>query len=69
MLVDHANTQRDRILGRVNDSRLPINHDFTGIRLIEAVENVHQGGFSGTILTKQGMNLSLTQVKIDMVVG
>ena len=69
MLMDHANAKVDRIGGRTDLHRLPVEQDLPLIRLIKPVEDVHQGRFAGAIFTKQGVDFTSFNVKIDMIGG
>ena len=51
VLMNHADAAGDGRLGRCEPDLPAINIDLAGIRLVEAVQNAHQYGFSGTILT------------------
>ena len=69
MLVDHANTQVDGIGRRSNCDRLSIQKDFPFIRVIQAIENLHQCAFAGTILAQQGVDFAGFHIEIHPVIG
>ncbi len=51
--------------GRAVDLHGPaINTDFAAVRLKDAVDDVHQGGFPRPILSRQSMNLTRVQVEM-----
>ena len=39
------------------------------VGLVQAIQDVHQGGFAGAIFPQQGMDLALFQGQVDMVIG
>lgn len=51
VLVDHADALGDGVTGAVDGGFLPPNDDLPFIRGIQAVEGVHQGGFSRPVLS------------------
>ncbi len=51
MLMDHTNAVGKCICGTLDDHRLAPHKDLTAVRGIKAVEDVHQGGLSRSILT------------------
>ena len=60
---------RDGIAGGVDVDWLAADDDLALIRLVEAVQDVHQGGFAGAILPQQGMDLALLEGQVDMIIG
>ena len=69
VLVDHTNLQANSIAGSGNVNMLAIDENFTAVRVDQAVEDVHQGGFAGAVFSNQGVNLSLTNRQVDLIVG
>jgi len=69
MLVNHTNAVSDRIRGFGNGYFLTVYPDLTCIGSIDAIKNVHKGGFSGAVFAQECMDLSLFEGKIDVVVG
>ena len=59
VLVHHADAARDGIVGGVDIHLFPADQDLAFIRLIQAVEDVHQGGLAGAVFPQQGMDLAL----------
>ena len=49
MLMDHSNASLDGIRGRIDHNTFAIDKDFTFIRLIQSIENIHQGRFSSAV--------------------
>ena len=69
MLMDHPDAELHRLGGGRNINFLPMEIDFSPILLLETIEDVHQGCLAGTILSQHAVNLSLTNVEVDVVVG
>ncbi len=68
MLMNHADPVIESIAGRQNGSRLPVYQYLSGVRLTKPIYCIHQGGFSGAILTKESMDLSPFNLKIDVII-
>ena len=68
MLVHHPDPVIDRVARGVDSDALAVQADLTLVRVVEAVEDVHEGRLAGAVLTEQRVNLSLAQVEIDVVV-
>ena len=49
--------------------RLPLQADLALVRVVEAVEDVHESRLAGAVLAEQGVNLALGQLEIDVIVG
>ncbi|MPM72491.1 hypothetical protein SDC9_119467 [bioreactor metagenome] len=69
VLVHHPDLQRNGILGTLDAYRFPVKFNTARICLIDAVKNVHQGGLTRPVLSKQGMNLPLFQGEIHLFIG
>ena len=69
MLVHHPDAGVDRGLRRAELDRLARDHDLALVRVVEPVEDVHQGRLAGTVLAEQRVHLALAQVEVDVVVG
>ena len=69
MLKHHADTQGSSLSRAVDLDRatLPENLACTGLGC--AVDNLHQGGFAGTVFADYGMNLSGCDAQIHVIVG
>src|SRR4029077_14911673 len=48
---------------------LSLQQNLSLVRLVEAVENVHEGGLPGAVLTEERVHLALAHVESDVVVG
>src|SRR5664280_821823 len=68
MLMDHTDSVRSGITWATNTYFLTIHEDFPFVRLINAVEDVHQGCLSGAILAQQGQHLTFVKFQIDIVI-
>ena len=69
MLEHHADACRNRGLAVGDVCLLPADEDFTGVRFVESVENAHQRGFSGTVLTNNAVDRSAGDTDRDVLVG
>jgi hypothetical protein len=69
VLVNHPNSQIDGIQTRSEFDRLSTDIDLSFVGLIFPEEDFHQGGFPGTILTQDGVNLTRLDFEINTVVG
>ena len=69
MLVDHPDAEGQRILRRT-DTDLPAVHgDCAAVRLIHAVQYLHQGGLAGAVLTQYGQDFPPAGGKVHTSVG
>ena len=68
VLVHHADAVLDRRLGRAELGRLAVDPDLALVRLVEAVDDVHQRRLAGAVLAEQRVHLALAQVEVDAVV-
>src|SRR5215469_420623 len=69
VLVHHTYFQMNGIAWPGYMRELPIDINLTTIRMNKTVENVHQRSFTGAILADQCVDLALTHLEIDMIVG
>ena len=69
VLVDHADPASDGVSGTEDVDGLAVDEDRPCVRHGEPIQDVHQGGLAGPVLTEQGVDLARTQVEIDRVVG
>ena len=67
--MHHADALADGRDGRMDTRRLPVQPDLAFVRQIEAVENLHQGGFARAVLAEQRVNLAGADVKGDVIAG
>ena len=61
-----------RLMASVGDAiadRLAIQQNFTFIRMIHAIQDLHQRAFARAIFTQQGMDFTGLHVKINVVTG
>ena len=69
VLVHHPDPGLDRIAGRAEADRLPVQEDLAGVVLEEPVEDGHQRRLAGAVLAEQRVHLAPAQVEVDVVVG
>ena len=69
MLVDHANTEIDRISRRINRDCLAVEQDLSLIGMIQTIENLHQRALASAVFAQQGVHLARFHIEIDMVIG
>ena len=69
MLVHHADAGGDRLHRRREGRRVAVDDDLTGIRLIDAGEDVHEGRFAGAVLAQQRMDFAGANFEIDVRIG
>ncbi len=69
VLVDHPDPEVDRIRRRGDRDRPAVEQDLPFIRVIHAIQDLHQRAFSRAVLTQQGMDLARLHIKIDVIIG
>ena len=69
MLKNHCDTQCTRRLRVAYQHGLAIKQHVTSVRLHRAVNHLHEGGFTGTVLTQNGMNFTGLNGQVNPVVG
>jgi hypothetical protein len=69
MLVHHPDSSRDGITRILDFEFFAANEYLSLIRLVQTVEDVHQGGFASTIFTKQGVDFALLKSEVDLIVS
>ena len=67
MLVDHADAPGDRIPRRPIHHLLPVQADRSGVGVVQAVEDVHEGRFARTVLPEERVDLVLADHEVDAV--
>ncbi|GAA2484379.1 hypothetical protein GCM10023100_29980 [Actinocorallia cavernae] len=67
--MHHADAEGDGVAGVVQDGPLAVDGDGALVRLLHAVEDLHQGGLAGAVLTAQGMDGALGDGDVDVAVG
>ncbi len=69
VLVYHTNMKPDGIAWPSNVRNLPVDENLTTIRVNQSIEDIHQGSFAGSVFANEGMDLALTYLEIDLIVG
>lgn len=69
VLVHHADATGDGVGGAGEDGLFAVDGDGALVRLLHAVEDLHQGRFTGTVLTAQGVHGALADGDVDVAVG
>ena len=66
--MDHGNTMVHGFLRVRNVIRLTVEDDLAALVLgVNAHQNFHQGGFTGTVLAHQRVNLARLHLKLHMI--
>ncbi len=67
VLMDHPDAERDRV-ARARDVRvLAADADRSGVGVVEAVEDVHEGRLAGAVLADERVDLALVHHEVDLV--
>ena len=69
MLMHHADASGNCVLGGGNGCRPAIDQNFTAIGLIIAVEDAHQGRFTGAIFADNAVDRAFIDGQVDIGVG
>ena len=69
MLEHHADAQFPCLSGIVDAHRLAFPENLPRIRPDDSIDDLHEGGFPGTVLPHHGVDLSRQDLQIDAVVG
>lgn len=69
VLVDHADAAHDGVGGRGEGHLLAVDRDGPLVRLLHAVEDLHQRRLAGAVLSDQGVDGALADGEVDVVVG
>ncbi len=69
VLMHHADSGGHRFAGVLERHRFAVDQDFALGGVVEAVENVHQGGFPCAVLPQETMHLSRLNHEVDVVIG
>ncbi|GAP55680.1 hypothetical protein AHiyo6_22450 [Arthrobacter sp. Hiyo6] len=67
--MHHADSRRHRLSGVLERNGLAVDKDFALGGVVKTVENIHQRGFAGAVLSQQAMHLSRLYHQINVVVG
>ena len=67
--MHHLDAPGDRV-GRARDmNRFPVDKNLALVRYGQAIEDVHEGGLAGAVLSQQRMDLPRPQIEVDVIVG
>src|SRR5207245_11669456 len=69
VLVDHADAGRQRVARSVERDRNAVDINLALVRPVQPSHDVGKGGLAGAVLARQGVNLALQRLEIDVVVG
>ncbi len=69
VLVHHADAAGDGVAGGVELARLAVDRDGALVRLLHAVEDLHQRRLAGAVLAHQGVHGAGADGEVDVVVG
>lgn len=69
VLVHHADAAGDGVAGAGEGDLLPVDGDGALVRLLHAVEDLHQGRLAGAVLTDEGVDRALADGDRDVLVG
>ncbi|MPM64468.1 hypothetical protein SDC9_111354 [bioreactor metagenome] len=69
MLMHHSDIEPGRVIGRGNLLPRAPDVDFPLIRLVNAEEHTHQGGFTRPVLPQKGEDFTLSDPEGNVVVG
>jgi hypothetical protein len=68
MLMNHTDTLRNGIGWAVDVNLFAPDKNLAFTGPLEAVEDIHQGRFAGTVFAEQGMNFTSFQGQIHVVI-
>ena len=69
VLVDHPDAGVDRLARVSEGAGRPVDDDLARVRLVQAGQDVHQGGLAGPVLTEEAQHLAAVDRDADVVVG
>ena len=58
----------DRVGGGGDRDGLTVDEDVTLVGLLEPVQDLHQGGLAGSVLSEKRVDLAAVDVEVDMIV-
>ena len=67
-LVHHPDPVVDRVVRRVDEDPLAVQPDLALVRVVEPVEDVHEGRLARAVLAEEGVHLALRELEVDLVV-
>src|SRR5262249_14154087 len=68
MLMDHADSECNSIVRRLDISNLPVNEYLATVRSIKTIGDTHSSGLACAILANNGMNSPRANFYIYMIV-
>ena len=69
MLVHHSDSETDCVSGAFRLDSVPLKDNIALSGVLVAEQDLHQGTFSGAVLTHQGMDLAFPDGKADILIG
>ena len=69
MLVDHPDARMDRGMRILEDVLRAVDEDLAGVGLVQARQDVHEGGLARAVLAEQAQDLTSVDRDRDPVVG
>jgi hypothetical protein len=69
MLMHHTDAPSNGIHRGGDFHRLAIDADLPAVRLVQPVQDVHEGGLPGTVLPQQAEDLTARDLQVDLAVG
>ena len=66
MLMNHADTVPPGVNRRFDADLFSVDTDRSGVRLIKAVQDIHQGGFPGAVFTQKAQDFPFADGNIDV---
>jgi hypothetical protein len=67
--MHHPDPKANRIPRGLDRGRLPRHPDRPRVRLVDAIEDVHQGGLARAVLSEKAVDLPFPEIKVNPVVG
>ena len=68
VLVYHTDTYTNSIARGIDTDLVTIDYHLTAVRLVEAVEDTHQRGFAGSVLTDNAVYGSAANREINILI-
>jgi hypothetical protein len=68
VLVHHPDARLDRLAWALEPDGPVVEEDLALVGVVQAEEDVHQGGLASSVLTQEGVNRSLGHLEVDPVV-
>ena len=69
MLMHHSDSKCIGVIGVVDFNLPAIDFDLSLLRLIQAEQNTHEGGFAGSVFSQQRVDFALFNLQRHIVVG